>query len=202
MKVYWIGLINLTKIMLDRVCCIIDVDGFSVRVPSEFQDSYRNQFLVRELGYVRADPAYAYLPRSYRFDLSRTHDFDQLPDDVARTLRYQSRVITGLSVLPGPTESDCLDARTLPDVVEKIYDRCRTVEADLVAYKGGCWEADLLKGLGIPCLDLQEFGCPPFGTLQEKGAYKDCGHHRWRRRVLCIARWRRWRRTEIGSCPT
>ncbi|KAG8193424.1 hypothetical protein JTE90_009643 [Oedothorax gibbosus] len=164
--------------MLDKVCCIIDVDGFSVRIPSESGDCYRNQFLVRELGYVRVDPVYTYLPRSYLFDLSQSYDFSRIPDAEAKTLRYQSRIITGLSLLPGPTESDCLDIRTLPDVLLKIYDRCRTVDADLVAYKGGCRESDLLKELAIPALDLQRFGCPAFKELMAKRNYKDCGHHK------------------------
>lgn len=161
--------------MLDKVCCIIDCDGFTVRTWNDQQVSYRTDFLIRELGYVRVDPVYNYLPRSYRFDLSRTYDFRKLPADADKTLRYQSRVVIGLSLLPGPRETDCLDAGDLAEVVGKMYDRCRTADAFLVGFKGGQWESDLLKGLDIPALDLQAFGCPAFEEV--KMAYRDCGHH-------------------------
>ena len=41
-----------------------------------------------------------------------------------------------------------------------LYEDHKTVERDLVIYKGGHVESDLLKRLQIPCFNIEVVGCP------------------------------------------
>lgn len=167
--------------MLEKVCCIIDVDGFDVRIYDKNNCNYTTEFLVRELGYVKIDPTYDYLPMSYRFDLRQKIKLANLKPDAMRTLRFQSENIIGLPVMPGRNERDCVQYELLEKAFLEIYNLCRKSDANVVAYKGGDKEKKFLEGLGIPCVDLQHFGCPSFKDLVKFGEVyynlRSCGHH-------------------------
>ncbi|KAF8789000.1 hypothetical protein HNY73_006982 [Argiope bruennichi] len=166
--------------MLSRVCCIIDVDGFDIKKSDKF-GHYTNEFLVRELGYVRVDPNYDLMPKSYRFDLRQKISLGRCSPKGRQTLNYQSRNIVGLTVLPKPEECDAIEYDRLKEVLQDIYDFCRRTDADVIAYKGGDKERKLCESLNIPCLDLQGFGCPSYKELVEaRKVYshlQDCNHH-------------------------
>ena len=43
----------------------------------------------------------------------------------------------------------------------------KTVERDLVIYKGGHVESDLLKRLQIPCFNIEVVSCPKYDSLRD-----------------------------------
>ena len=70
----------------------------------------------------------------------------------------------------------------MADHVKALYENSRTSELDVVAFKGGHVERDLLTRLPIPFIDLEEYGCPKIEKLVvHKGLDADqigCGKHR------------------------
>ena len=62
--------------------------------------------------------------------------------------------------------------------VRGLYERHRTSERNVVGYKGGHVERDLLNELNIPSHDLEQDGCPPFGRMELLGGVEGCGHHK------------------------
>ncbi|GFU97688.1 uncharacterized protein TNCV_4455741 [Trichonephila clavipes] len=167
--------------MLEKVCCILDIDGFDIRVYDEFCCSYTTEFMVRELGYVKIDPTCDYLPKSYRFDLTRKMKLVKTTPEVRQTLYFQSKHVIGLPITPGRNERDCIQYECLEKVLKDIYYFCQRSGANVVAYKGGEKEKNILERLEIPSVDLQCFGCPSFKDLIKFGrvysALRDCGHH-------------------------
>lgn len=166
--------------MLNRVCCIIDVDGFDIKNYDEY-GHFANEFLVRELGCIRIHPSHNLMSTSYRFDLRKKVNLARCPENVKQTLDFQSRNIIGLSVFPRPAERDIRSYDSLKKVLQDIYEFCRRADADVVAYKGGDKERKLLESLNIVCLDLQSFGCPSYKELvdseQVYSKLEDCGYH-------------------------
>ena len=74
----------------------------------------------------------------------------------------------GLTFKDHPTEQakpqECLQQ----DIFE-LYKTFKSLHQDLVGYKGGHVEKDVLNELNIPCINLEQWGCPKFETLMEKG---------------------------------
>ncbi|GFU31852.1 beta-1,3-galactosyltransferase 2 [Nephila pilipes] len=167
--------------MLEKVCCILDVDGFDVQIYNENSRTYTTEFLVRELGCVKISPDQDYLPKSFRFDLKQKMQQVNLRRESMRTLKYQSKNVIGLPVLPGPREQNCIQYEFLDKVIRDAYDMRRRSDADVVAYKGGGKERKLLEALDIPCLDLQGFGCPSYKDMVKFGrvysVLRNCGYH-------------------------
>jgi hypothetical protein len=49
---------------------------------------------------------------------------------------------------------------------------------DVLAYKGGHFEKDLLRALEILCINLEEYGCPKVGSLFKYLRWLEtCGNH-------------------------
>ena len=59
-----------------------------------------------------------------------------------------------------PSGVSALPLATLEDIVVKLYQETTQNENSVIAYKGGCFEKDLLASLGIPSVNLEGFGCP------------------------------------------
>lgn len=164
---------------IDKICCIIDFDGFSFRSYID-RSTFSSEFLIREIGFIRIDPEFGdFLAQSYRFDLS-FYDFSHCPDATA-TINHQIRHITGLPLKPQVGEK-VHDYSTVRACIRTIYDICRTPERDIVAFKGGDKEKMYLDELGIPNLDLSQYGCPKYKELVKRNLVQshliDCGFHR------------------------
>ena len=84
------------------------------------------------------------------------------------------RKIHGLSYQPRK-EEDAKEWYTLEDTVHS----CKKEGRDIVAYKGGHVERDLLNKLHIPCLNLETFGCPKYDVLKHEfpGWLPSCRFH-------------------------
>lgn len=61
-----------------------------------------------------------------------------------------------------PKPQDCL----YQDVYE-LNNTFKTPQQDLVGYKRGHFEKDVLNKLNIPCINLEEWGCPKFKKLMK-----------------------------------
>lgn len=164
---------------MERICCIMDFDGFSLKNYTN-KSTYKNEFLIREIGFVRIDPEFGtFLAKSYRFDLS-FFEFSHCKDAWS-TINHQTRYITGLSFKPEPNEKVYnYDDRLA--IVKSIYHTCRQPELDIVAFKSGVYEKELLCELGIPWLDLGIYGCLKYEELVKKkmvfSQLTDCGYHK------------------------
>ena len=67
-----------------------------------------------------------------------------------------------------------LPQRDVEAVIRALY------RGGLVAYKGGHLEKDLLDKMGLPSINLEEFGCPKADSLWSSHypPGKGCGHHK------------------------
>lgn len=154
---------------LDRVCLVIDLEGFPVG-PSRGKEK---RFLVREMGWC-AWPGYASDVGSHSyFILENTHS---LTLNDRRTIRYVTTHIHGMTYTPAPEEHSRAPWQ-LYDDIRNLYNTHRTSDRQLVAYKGGHIERDILQKMGIPSLDLESWGCPKFDQLPRLITVSGCGHH-------------------------
>ena len=55
---------------------------------------------------------------------------------------------------------NAIDGYLVDFVVKTLCEKLSTLERDVVAYKGGTLEKQLLTRLNIPHVDLEEYGCP------------------------------------------
>lgn len=153
---------------LSEVQLILDLDGYRIH-PG---------FIVRELGWCdlkgNNDSQHFYAPIKY----------SQLSWKDKRTVNHVYRHVHGLRFEAGYKEAT-LPQRDVEAVVRALYHR------GVVAYKGGHLEKDLLQSMGIPCLDLEVFGCPKADQLYSsdfKPGYS-CGFHCPKQEVFLFYQW-------------
>lgn len=149
-------------IELKNVCLIIDFEGFFVN----------GRFHVREMGYFSlTDEENA----SYLFNLKK------ITRIITRKERYTADWCTmnkhGLTIVSAPFEKDLFVEDNLIQLVKNCYVRSKKATKDIVGYKGGNVEEQLLNELGIKHLNLEDYGCPKFEHLPPLENEIDCGHH-------------------------
>lgn len=156
---------------LQKICLIIDLDGFRI--------GNHKEFLVREIGYASITKDQV---NSVRFNL--TDYFKNLtPADFA-TINYCRKFIHGLSFRPLPGEKDAIHIKNLNKVIWTIYVNNKTFDKNVIAYKGGHIEKDILNDLEIPSMNLEEYGCPKFEQLPTP-TINECGFHDKKNKVHC-----------------
>ena len=123
-----------------------------------FQFSKR-PFIPRELGYVAMDSEEVDV---VSFDLSgvSTNENDW------KSVRYCRKFVHGLPFYPLRGER-CQPPENLDELLLNLYREYRSSAKHLVAYKGGVCEKYKLEELGIPCINLEQFGCPKYEHLKE-----------------------------------
>ena len=147
---------------MNEICMILDFECFCIDGKQQ----------CRELGYYTHNHKYGreafYMKKSYKW----------LSDKDKRTVNFVKRKIHGLSYQPRK-EENAKEWYTLEDTVHNIYDSCKKEGRDIVAYKGGHVERDLLNKLHIPCLNLETFGCPKYDVLKHEfpGWLPSCRFH-------------------------
>lgn len=148
---------------MENICCVIDFDGFHVG----------GRFLVREFGYIGVDKSCS--ANSIKFDL-RPYEKDVQPSQW-KTVRYVTKHVTGLPFKPTDDE-ETIPFESLDAKVTAVHNLFKTSEKYAVAFKGGHVEKDVLERLGIPYVNLEDFGCPKFSVLREESEdLEDCGTH-------------------------
>lgn len=146
--------------MADEICMVVDFDGFRIS----------GRFYVREMGF-------ASLTRN--LNESRLFDLQKVVPSLTKKDQYQvdfcRNHFHGLSLFPVKGE--------IPDYYFNLrwhirywYDQNRIPGKQIVGYKGGHIEKDLLNSMKIPCRNLEDFGCPKMNQLPEP-EIQDCGWH-------------------------
>ena len=146
---------------LSNVCLILDMDGFFIN----------KKFHAREVGYVsltenRSD--------SYRFKLN--HLAVKLSEKDWKTVHYCRKYIHGLTLKCLPWEKNLHHVKNLRELLKNTYYTSKREDRNFVAYKGGRIEKDILDELGIPSINLEDFGCPKYEELPSPSV-PDCGYH-------------------------
>ncbi|CAB3978032.1 Hypothetical predicted protein [Paramuricea clavata] len=98
----------------------------------------------------------------------------KLFDENDRAILYQIRVIHGLPIQRHRIDANFYHYQEIQDMLCKIFEK-----ADLVAYKGGNIERDLLNRLNIPCINMEILGCPKYECLltRFKVKHECCPYH-------------------------
>ena len=148
---------------LERICLIIDMEGF-----------FLPKFHVRELGY--ANHLGGSGSKHYQIPMKYT----ELTPSQQKQVAFMTRRIHGLPFTPTHFEDAQAQEQLQQDVVD-IYQLYMTAEKPTIAYKGGHIEKDLLEALELgPFVNLEDFGCPKVVELIHAGVgYEvwDCGLH-------------------------
>ena len=142
---------------MDQITLIIDLEGFYLS----------RGFFVRELGWCTIQGE-----NDSQHFYSRLHYKDLNYKD-RRTVNYVYKHIHGLRFEATYREA-ALPQRDVDAIVRALY------RGGLVAYKGGHLEKDLLDKMGLPSVNLEDFGCPKADLLWSKTEDhgKSCGHHK------------------------
>ena len=147
---------------LDKVAVVLDLESF-------FVDGKHNP---RELGWVdhRGDHG------NLKFKMPCK--FDELSDKDKRTALFVIRKVTGLRFENNPEECT-LNGDELEKVILAVYQNSKTQQKNLIAFKGGHTERDLLRRLNIPSIDIEEHECPKYVDMLKAGhkPKRNCGQH-------------------------
>lgn len=143
---------------MDNITGVIDMDGFTIN----------KIFYCKELACIRKGQTYA---TSTLFDLGL--QWKDLSEKDKKAARFVERYIHKIR-FTSPPNQPTVPLFRLPDIVKEFFS-----EPDaLVAYKGGHFEKDLLRRVGIPSINLESSGCPKAELLfKDLGWVETCGHH-------------------------
>jgi hypothetical protein len=91
------------------------------------------------------------------------------------TIRYQIRNIHGLPIVRERLTDDFFTLEESMTFLTKEF----TSNADLVAYKGGDIERNLLNNMGVHCINLEVLACPKYADLLTNYGYVQecCPYH-------------------------
>lgn len=143
---------------------MIDLEGFHIKS--------RGGFHTRELGFCDWKRHHMG-SKSYQVE---SGDRMNLPMRDRKTVEYVIKHIHGLPYTPKPQEN-AKPPYEIRDDVLALYQQHRTPQRDLIGYKGGQVEKDLLASLNIPSHNLEEDGCPRFRDMEVLMGVWGCGHH-------------------------
>jgi len=142
---------------------IVDLDGYQVN---------HQPFIVREMG------VYSLQHGSFSWFLENKLPYLSLEKRDRKTVNYVYHHIHGLRFESSKQEK-ALPQHLVKTMIESAYHRSRTQHQYMVAYKGGYLEKNLLNELQIPCVNLEDFGCPKVEKLIAMGfdVGLTCGRH-------------------------
>ena len=91
------------------------------------------------------------------------------------TIQYQIQKVHGLPIVNKRLTSDFFTLEESMDFLTKEF----LSNADLVAYKGGDIERNLLNTMGVRCINLEVLSCPKYAELLTKYGYEQecCEYH-------------------------
>ena len=142
---------------------IVDLDGYQVN---------HQPFIVREMG------VYSLQHGSFSWFSENKLPYLSLEKRDRKTVNYVYHHIHGLRFESSKQEK-ALPQHLVKPMIESAYHRSRTQHQYMVAYKGGYLEKNLLNELQIPCVNLEDFGCPKVEKLIAMGfdVGLTCGRH-------------------------
>lgn len=148
---------------MDKMCMLIDLDGFHIN----------GEFYPRELGCISLVKDHK--PDSYHFSMKKMYIAKKNRSQVNYVIRH----VHGLPLV-ATAEENAETVGWLPMIVMELYEKNKCWDAEVVGYKGGNIERDLLSSLGIPSYNIERLGCPKYDCLIKLEGYSkifDCGHH-------------------------
>lgn len=152
---------------LHDITHVLDIDGFYVN----------KRFYPKEICLLSVDNDDA-----LRIDVRLPMSFNDLSHKQRSQVCYVTKFVHGLYWTNDIDTSGfkagrmLYDSKNVPTIIRAALrehaDRRRSfLEPDpqvLVAYKGGTLERNILVAAGIPCIDLELYGCPRFETLIQR----------------------------------
>ena len=120
---------------------------------------------------------------------------------------YVTGWVHGLAFDDDPTKEAKPYACSEQDVKE-LYDKYKTEDQPLVAYKGGRVVYETLKKIGIDAINLEHWGCKKIQTFidPDTESPEDCGHHArgYCAKVKCntFRQWLEWAKQQDYLNPT
>ena len=128
------------------------MDGFQLRDKMGVQ-----HFVCKELGI-----SFLYKEQCSRFTF-RVGEYYQLLPSCKAVVRWTMRNIHGLRF---EDKAGDLPQEALPAVLKELCTiGVNESGRNVIAYKGGHFESDLLQAAGIQCYNLEELGCPKYREL-------------------------------------
>ena len=142
---------------------ILDIEGFVLR---------GNRVIVREVGWCDMNGF------SDSFHFKPEVQYNSLSPRDKRTVSY---VFHNIHALPfeAHSQENAAEGYLVEFVVKTLHEKLSSLDKDVVAYKGGTIEKQLLSRLNIPHVDLEAYDCPKANCLLWNGFEPlfDCGHH-------------------------
>lgn len=141
---------------------VLDLEGFMIE----------NKFVVRELGY------YAWTGDHGRMAFYPPMTWNELSPKDRKTVWFVKYHVHGLTFSPMREEQAHPQSLLTPTLLS-LYESFKTEKLNVVAYKGGRVEMDLLNSLHIPSVNLESYGCPRFDSLLSTivEPLPNCGFH-------------------------
>jgi len=155
--------LTLIEDTMEQICMIVDFDGYQVN---------HHPYIVRELG------LYSVLHGSFSWFLENQLPYVSLEKRDRKTVNYVYHDIHGLR-FESTQQEKALPQHMIKPLIDLNYQRSRTSQRNMVAYKGGHLEKDLLNELRIPCVNLEDFGCLKVEKIIAMGfdVRSTCGRH-------------------------
>ena len=145
--------------VINHLCGILDLEMFS-------HGSFHR---VREIGFISMNSSDAVNLQVHPGHLPLDDS------DVRRTLYYVRNKVHGLAFHPKRGHM-VLQQKSVPVMINALYQCSRTPTKTVVAYKGGHHERQLLTFLNIPHFNLENLGdCPSYQYSEV--LYPNCGWH-------------------------
>lgn len=141
---------------------VLKVEGFYI-------DS---MFKVRELGY------YTWQGEFGRIAFEVKTAWKQLSFDDKRSVSHLTTRVHGLTYEPQTKEKAC-KYYMVCEVIKGLYEKYKTDERTVVAFKGAHVERNLLEQMSIPNVDLEIYGCPNYQEAADAVVelLPGCGFH-------------------------
>ena len=177
---------------LQKVCLLVDFEGFYI------QDKY----YCRELGWSAVKEGTCGNIK-YQTPMS----LKQIKGRDRWNVAYVTGRVHGLAFDDDPTE-EAKPYACFEQDVQKLYDKYKTDDQPLAAYKGGQAVKDTLKKLGIDAINLEHWGYRKIQTLLDpdtESPEEDCGHHErgYCATVKCntFRQWLEWAKQQENFIP-
>ena len=130
----------------------------------------KGKFYCKELGLLKVWDATA---RSFFFDIGIR--WSNLTAKDKKTCQY---AMWKVQKLPFGVPRGVKASEISENIVSMFYHEVKRSESSVLGYKSGHIEEDLLRGLTIPYLNLECFGCPKAKKLMKDMVWLEtCGNH-------------------------
>ena len=140
-----------------NICLCIDIDGFRL------QDG---TFITRELGWCDGE-----VKRVGSFHYDHGYRWENMSPTDRKTIQFVKNRVAGLPFRPSPDERRRYFLRRQEDLehdILRLYNDSMEGTpkyCNVVAYKGGTLERNILNKLQIPSFNLEELSCPKYDVL-------------------------------------